>query len=147
MSRLRRVSLRLLSALALLAAAPVHAQQAVAPDVAGPATIAAEAGELRLQCGGIGLDESLRMRVEGGLHALLIFFVSVDGSYLADVATRIDDPLGDRRVEASCGPIGLVDVPAPGRYRITATYGGITQEHWMDLKPGGGARIQLRWLE
>jgi hypothetical protein len=147
MSRFRRVSTHLFAVLALLAAAPAQAQQQAAPTGGGPAATAVEGGELRLACGGIGLDESLRMRVEGGLHALLILFVSVDGSYLADVATRIDDPLGDRRVEASCGPIGRIDVPVAGRYRITATYGGITQERWMDLKPGGGARMQLRWLE
>ncbi len=126
----------LLLAAALAPAGPLAAQP--------PATAGAT---LRLECGGIGVDESQRMRAEAGLHALLILFAAADGSYLADVATRIDDPLGDQRVEAACGPVGLVDVPAAGRYRISATYGGVTQEQWIDLKPGGGARISLRWRE
>lgn len=125
-----------LLAAALALAGPLAAQP--------PAT---ESATLRLDCGGIGLDESQRMRAEAGLHALLILFATTDGSYLADVAVRIDDPLRDRRVASACGPIGLVDVPEPGRYRITATYGGVTQEQWLELKPGGGARISLRWRE
>ncbi|MDI3515370.1 MAG: hypothetical protein PWP40_2599 [Rhodocyclaceae bacterium] len=102
---------------------------------------------LRLECGGIGLEESQRMRAEVGMHALTLFFSTMEGGFVTDVATRVDDPLGDRRVEASCGPLGQLDVAEAGRYRITATYAGQTQEHWMDLSPGGGARLALRWQE
>ncbi len=102
---------------------------------------------LRLECGGIGLEESQRMRAEVGMHALTLFFSTMEGGFVTDVATRVDDPLGDRRVEASCGPLGQLDVAEAGRYRITATYAGQTQEHWIDLSPGGGARLALRWQE
>ncbi|WEN43721.1 hypothetical protein CKCBHOJB_03349 [Thauera sp. GDN1] len=102
---------------------------------------------LRLECGGIGLEESQRMRAEVGMHALTLFFSTMEGGFVTDVATRVDDPLGDRRVEASCGPLGQLDVTEAGRYRITATYAGQTQEHWIDLSPGGGARLALRWQE
>lgn len=102
---------------------------------------------LRLECGGIGLEESQRMRTEVGMHALTLFFSTMEGGFVTDVATRVDDPLGDRRVEASCGPLGQLDVAEAGRYRITATYAGQTQEHWIDLSPGGGARLALRWQE
>ncbi len=102
---------------------------------------------LRLECGGIGLEESERMRAEVGMHALTLFFSTTGGSFVTDVATRVDDPLSDRRIEAPCGPIGQVDVPEAGRYRITATYGGAPQEHWLDLSPGAGARLVLRWHE
>ena len=102
---------------------------------------------LRLECGGIGLEESQRMRAEVAMHALTLFFSTTEGGFVTDVATRVDDPLGDRRVEASCGPLGQLDVPEAGRYRITATYGGQTQEHWVDLAPAGGARLALRWQE
>ena len=40
-----------------------------------------------------------------------------------------------------------VDVPAPGRYRISASSAGARQEHWVDLVPQGGARLSLRWQE
>lgn len=102
---------------------------------------------LRLECGGIGLEESQRMRAEAAMHALTLFFSTTEGGFITDVVTRVDDPLGDRRVEVSCGPIGQLDVPDAGRYRITATYAGATQEHWVELTPGGGARLSLRWQE
>ncbi len=117
---------------------------------AGSASAQAAAGDepaLRLECGGIGLEESQRMRAEVAMHALTLFFSTTEGGFVTDVATRVDDPLGDRRVEASCGPIGQLDVAEAGRYRVTATYAGQTQEHWLDLSPGGGARLALRWQE
>lgn len=127
---------RLVAFVLVVPAVPVLAQNWVAD---GPA--------LRLECGGIGLEESQRMRAEVTMHALTVFFSTMEGGFIADVATRVDDPLGDRRVEASCGPIGQLDVPEVGRYRITATYAGSTQEHWVELTPGGGARLALRWQE
>lgn len=117
---------------------------------AGPAAAQAvddASSALRLKCGGIGLEESQRMRVEVGMHALTLFFSTTEGGFITDVLTRVDDPLGDHRVESSCGPIGQLDVPEAGRYRITATYAGSTQEHWIELTPGGGARLSLRWQE
>ena len=117
----------------------------VAPAFAQPAQEPSSA--LRLECGGIGLEESERMRAEAAMHALTLFFSTTEGGFVTDVATRVDDPLGDRRVEASCGPLGQLDVPEAGRYRVTATYAGQTQEHWLDLSPGGGARLALRWQE
>lgn len=129
---------------------------AVVPTAAALITVAAPAfaqpaqevpPPLRLECGGIGLEESQRMRAEVAMHALTLFFSTTDGSFVTDVATRVGDPLADRRVDATCGPIGQLDVPEPGRYRITATYAGTTQEHWIELTPGGGARLALRWQE
>ena len=110
-------------------------------------TVARDESALRLECGGIGLEESQRMRAEVAMHALTLFFSTTEGGFVTDVATRVDDPLGDRRVEASCGPLGQLDVPESGRYRITATYAGQAQEHWLELTPGGGARLALRWQE
>ena len=126
-----------LAAYTLLAASlPVAVQGATSGDAM-----------LRLECGGIGLEESQRMRAEVAMHALTLFFSTTGGGFITDVVTRVDDLLGDRRVEVSCGPIGQLDVPEAGRYRITATYVGAAQEHWVELTPGGGARLSLRWTE
>ena len=125
------------AALALLMLATPGRTQAIAED----------APILRLDCGGIGLEESERMRAEVGMHALTVFFSTTAGGWVTDVETRVDEPLSGLRVEASCGPIGQVDVPAPGRYRISASYAGQRQEHWVDLVPQGGARLSLRWQE
>ena len=106
-----RTRLACLVAFALLVpAAPVAAQ-------------AVKDGEamLRLECGGIGLEESQRMRAEVAMHALTLFFSTAAGGFITEVATRVDDPLNDHRVEPSCDPIGQLYVPEAGRYRITAT--------------------------
>lgn len=108
----------------------------------------AEAVEpVRLNCGGIGQDESEAMRAEVGKHALTILFTTPEGRYLSDVRTRVEDPLNARQAEALCGPIGQVDVAEAGRYRVVASYGGRTETLWFDLKPVGGARTVLRWTE
>ena len=95
------------AALALLMLATPGRTQAIAED----------APILRLDCGGIGLEESERMRAEVGIHALTLFFSTTEGGWVTDVETRVDEPLSGLRVEASCGPIGQVDVPAPPLWR------------------------------
>lgn len=112
--------------------------------LAGPAQ-ADEA--LRLNCGGVGLDESEGMRAEAGKHALTLLLTTPDGDYLGDVHLRVEDPLKNRQAEANCGPIGQVDVSEAGRYRVVASYKGKSQSQWFNLKPGGGARATLRWSE
>ena len=137
---------------------PLHsARRALAPVLLllGFAGIpgAAQADEalappLQLQCGGIGSDESARLLGETPQHSLTLLFVSQDGHYLSDVATRVSHPLLDVQAEAaSCGPVGQVDTTRAGRYRLEARYGGKTQELWVDLKPKGGRRLILRWKE
>ena len=105
----------------------------------------ADDGPITLACGGIGKDESTRMLALQPAHALTLIFAAADGSYIAGVDTRIEAPLEGLSVQRSCGPIGLVDVPAPGQYRVTAEYQGRTLEQWLDLTPVGGARLVLRW--
>ncbi len=114
----------------------------------GAAERAEEAGArgiITLACGGIGKDESERMLALEKAHALTLLLVSGDGAYLSGVEVRIDDPLADLAVSRACGPIGLVDVPEEGRYRIAATFDGQTQTQWLDLRPMGGKRLVLRW--
>ncbi len=102
---------------------------------------------ITLTCGGIGAEESQAMLAAEKSHALTVVFATSEGSWLAGVDTRVDDPLADLQAQARCGPLGLVEVPVAGRYRVVATYRGETREQWVDLTPGGGARLVLRWSE
>lgn len=138
----RKVCLRLrtlgLAALCVVAGAAGAQTMPLAP-------LPPQGSVITLACGGIGKDESDAMRAMEKAHALMILFIEQGGSYITGVATRVDDPLGDRAIARDCGPIGLLDVPEPGRYRVTATYGGVTREQWVTLTPMGGARLVLSW--
>ena len=133
---IRSIFTRLVALALAMAALPASAQEMKSAEAA-----------LRLECGGIGLEESARMRAERAMHALTLLFSTTAGNFITDVVLRVDDPLNDRRVEASCGPIGQLDVPAAARYRVTAIYAGMAQEHWIELNPGGGAQLVLQWQE
>lgn len=134
-----RQLLRCVIGSALLAAGAAGAQTVPLAPLAPMTSV------ITLACGGIGQDESAAMRAMEKAHALMILFTERGGSYVTDVATRVDDPLGDLSVARDCGPIGLLDVPVAGRYRITATYAGVTREQWVELTPMGGARLVLSW--
>lgn len=129
---MNRCQVVLVALLALVLAGTSHASEALAPRIT-------------LACGGIGEDESARMRTLEKAHALTMIFALRDGTYITDVMVRIEDPLADLHVERACGPIGLVDVPVPGRYRVVARFGAHAQEHWVELRPFGGSRLVLRW--
>lgn len=104
-----------------------------------------DTGPITLACGGIGKDDSERMLALQPAHALTLIFAAADGSYLTAVPTQIDAPLHGLSVARACGPIGQVDVPVAGQYRIRATHEGRSIERWLELAPGGGARQVLRW--
>ncbi|MDE2584859.1 MAG: hypothetical protein KGN39_05620 [Betaproteobacteria bacterium] len=117
---------------------------ALAPSAARAADAAAD-GAPQLVCGGIGSDESARLLAESPKHALTIIFAATDGGYLSDVQTEVSGPKGAMAKNPSCGPIGQVDVPRAGHYKIKVCYAGQEQEKSLSLKPGGGGRLVLRW--
>lgn len=117
-----------------------------ASALALPVTAVA-ADEIRLVCGGIGIDESAPLRASAAMHALTILFTTADGAYLSGVHTRVDDPQDASSAEAACGPVGQIDVPKAGRYRVSTEFDGKKREQWFELKPGGGERATLRWSE
>ena len=100
---------------------------------------------ITLACGGFGREESTHMLSLQVAHSLTLIFAEANGAYLSGVRVRIDDPLSDLAVEERCGPIGLVDVPRQGRYRVSAWHAGEQREQWVDLAPMSGARLVLRW--
>lgn len=125
---------RVLPLLGLLCLAPLPALAQAAAD--SPVT---------LHCGGIGSDESSAMLAESKQQSLTLLYVSSDGHYMSDVQTRIESVKGEHAAEQSCGPIGQVNVAAPGRYKVLARFGTQKQEMTLNLKPKGGQRLVLRW--
>jgi hypothetical protein len=91
-------------------------------------------------CGGIGLDESDRMKREARNYDLALTFAARDGSYLADINVDIADARGQSLLKTSCGaPMLLVDLPKSGNYRISAETGGHTVTRTLqvrDTQPG-----------
>jgi hypothetical protein len=91
------------------------------------------AQDRRYVAGGIGLDESGKMKAEAGDFPLSITVASKSGSYLADSRITIEDARGtavlDTKLEA---PYLLVDL-APGKYKIEATLQGQRQTRSVDI--------------
>lgn len=125
---------RILPLLGLLCVTPLPALAETAGD-----------SPITLHCGGIGSDESSAMLAESKQQSLTLLYVSSDGHYMSDVQTRIESVKGEHSAEQSCGPIGQVNVAAPGRYKVKASFGEQKQEKTLNLKPKGGQRLVLRW--
>ncbi|MDB5824607.1 MAG: putative exported protein [Herminiimonas sp.] len=107
------------------------------------------ANGVRWVCGGIGLDESARMKQDAKNYALMLSFSARDGSYLADVKVRVVDARGRPVLETSCdGPILLLDPPGAGTYRITARSGGTTLTRSATISAGQhGKSIAMVWTD
>ena len=89
-------------------------------------TMATLALLMALSCGGVGSDERHAMEANAERANLALeIFVSPGGEYLADVDVTLRGP-GDALSVHTEGPICYVRV-APGRYRIEATFEGITR--------------------
>lgn len=86
-------------------------------------------GDIAWACGGVGSDERREidaLRAQAGLELLLV--TAPRGAYLAGVQVAIA-PASGRVPETTLvaeGPTCLLQAP-PGRYRIEATYHGVTR--------------------
>jgi len=97
-------------------------------------------------CGGVGVDESQRMKAQASGHDLMLTFATSSGAYLADVAVKIQGPGGAAVVDANCnGPIMLVDLPGPGTYHVTASAGGITRQGSVSVTAKRPATATFTW--
>ena len=101
------------------------------------------AAQVRVATGGVGVEE--RAALEGDdAYNLKVVSALATGQYLADVHVRIVDAAGTQVAEARTdGPWLLAALP-PGRYRIIATFRGISQTR--DFTAGAGRHeIVLHW--
>lgn len=123
------------------------AVRAVVLGVWALAAAGASAQTATVACGGESQNEFTRMMGDEKNHALLLLYVSRDAAYLSDVETRIENVATGKAVAQApnCGPLGLVDVSAPGNYRITALRDGKPQSREVALEPKGGKRLMFMW--
>jgi hypothetical protein len=120
--------------------------RANAPGQTAVATPHFENG-VRWLCGGVGQEESTRMKREARNYALMLSFSARDGSYLANVEVRVVDKRDRPVLEATCdGPILLLDPAGAGAYRITARSSGTTLTRTATIAAGQhGKSVAMVW--
>ncbi len=77
--------------------------------------------------GGVGLDERSEMKAVMHNYNLVMTFAEKSGAYLADVKVSVSAVQGKKGFSTvSDGPFFYAALP-PGKYRVSAEYGGKTQ--------------------
>jgi hypothetical protein len=104
------------------------------------------AGKAEWACGGAGVEERADMKVlEGAANAGMLFVTEQRGGYLADVQFLVRDSSGTPVLEGRAdGPYCLLRV-APGRYKVEASYKGVTRSASLvaSKQPGKPARAHI----
>lgn len=121
----------------------------IAAAALAAAAPSAQAQGAAYQCGGVGQGDQERIKAEAATHDALLTFAESSGAYLADVDVRILDSRGGEVLSVRCeGPLMLLDLPAPGRYRVIATLDGEQRERPLVIGKGKGkgpARAVFVW--
>lgn len=131
-------------AITLLAFTCLFATQAAAQ--ATPFTLAErQFGETAYVSGGIGDEERDEIRQRKKDFNLQLLFAERDGSYLADVAVRLQDARGRTVLDTgAAGPFLLVRLPA-GNYLLKATANGQEQQAKLSVPAKGQRQAIFRW--
>lgn len=119
---------------------------ALAAAFVAPGGAQRSSGEVVVRTGGVGVEERAAFEAERARYNLRLAFAESDGVFLADVHVRLARPDGRVVYEGdSEGPLLFAHLP-PGRYRLEAEYGGMTQVRTLDV---GAAQAQplvyLHW--
>lgn len=109
---------------------------AVCAGVSAAITEGRTANDRGYVSGGIGLEESERMKQMADKFSLQLIVSSKQGAYLADTRVTIiganSQKILDMPLEA---PWLLLDL-APGSYKVFVAHAGLTQERNVTLAPG-----------
>jgi hypothetical protein len=134
----------------LVAAALVLTQSAVNVAFAATADLPLlhRQGVVTYLSGGIGSDQSAALKDVMHKYPLVLEFAGKSNQgneYLADVPVRITDMNGTTVLNATAhGPFMLASLP-DGRYKISASYEGKTQQRVIDVTSAGHARTLFLW--
>jgi hypothetical protein len=92
----------------------------------------------------VGFDEREALERDRG-YPLKVVTVMQGGQYIADVHVTIRDASGALVLDARMnGPWLMADLP-PGRYRLVADFGGVTQTRDFTVSGSRRQEIVLRW--
>ncbi len=95
--------------------------------------------------GGIGSDEQSYMRRIGKDFSLRLNFAErKDNEFVADVKLLIEDEHGPVFMLPAAGPMTNIMLP-DGKYRIAASYRGVTEVHTVTIKGKNGADVLFHW--
>ena len=86
--------------------------------------------------GGVGLEESERLKQMANKFSLQLIVSSRSGAYLADTRVTIIGANSQKILDLALdAPWLLVDL-APGSYKVFVAHAGLTQERTVTLAPG-----------
>lgn len=95
--------------------------------------------------GGFGSNEQAYMRRVGKDFSLrLVFAERKDNEFVADVKLLIEDEHGPVFMLPAAGPMTNVML-AEGKYRISASYRGVTEVHMVTIKDKNGVDVVFHW--
>ena len=95
--------------------------------------------------GGIGLEESERMKQMAEKYSLQLIVSSRSGAYLADTRVTITGANSQKILDLPLdAPWLLVDL-APGSYKVVVAHAGMTQERNVTLAPGKREQIGVQF--
>ena len=99
------------------------------------------AQDRRFLTGGVGLDESERMKTLAGDFSLTVLVAATSGAYLADTRLMIRDAQGKAVLDAQLSSPYLVVDLAAGRYDVQATHQGVTQQRRVNVAENSRAKV------
>ncbi|RDJ98168.1 carboxypeptidase-like regulatory domain-containing protein [Paraburkholderia lacunae] len=137
----------LLLQLIVVLGATLSGEIAVAADESLPPT--QRAGEVTYLSGGIGIDQARAIKDVMRDYSLVLTFVGTTqngNEYLSDVPVTIADVNGNTVLDTkSDGPFMLASLPK-GRYTITASYKGKTEQRTVNISTSQHARQVFTWV-
>lgn len=105
-------------------------------------------GDIDYLSGGVGSDQSAALKDAMRKYPLALEFTGKThhgNEYLSDIPVEITDMHGAMRLNATArGPFMLASLPG-GRYKVTASYRGKTQQRVVDITSSARVRTLFLW--
>jgi hypothetical protein len=118
---------------------------AVSLTASGAITEGRTANDRAYASGGVGLEESERLKQMADKYSLQLVISSRSGAYLADTRVTITGANSQKVLDLPLdAPWLLVDL-APGTYKVLVAHAGLTQERSVTLAPGKREQLVVQF--